>query len=401
MGSGLIEGLREALSSSHEHRAIGENNRVVERTAEVHVRSLDDFGLGADLVDGDEVGVVEGFAADIVEGTTESEDLAVVKHHSVSTHAISVSSAVAVSSKGCRPGVSGSVPVHPLAGTGLEDRSLLPAEEPAVVVAAVSMYVLGEHRGHFRVIEIGPLVLDGIIDGTVLLTGGFTERTANHEDAAIGEDCCRLVASVEVESGAVLPLTGGGVVDTGVVRTVAASDEQVAEFIVRDSSAEHVMAGVADFSLRDSLLLGVPGGRLRLRAGVLQVSVVLPRSPADEFSSGRVYSSRDWDQREVDGGTPGTLGGIGLDVLVLVDIQLGDVPSALVDGEAQVSALFGLEGRQFLTGIRPPHAIGNLVPGLVVLADGDRMLLDERVGALVRNHDHPTDALFLVQVHRD
>ena len=96
--------------------------------------------LGLGVWKGVEMGVEEyGVLTDVSRGSTKSQDLAChgVVHDRVTAHAICI--ARSATSCGLRSCPIGAIPVHGHSWAGLEDRTPLPAKEPAVVVASVDM----------------------------------------------------------------------------------------------------------------------------------------------------------------------------------------------------------------------------------------------------------------------
>ena len=125
------------LATHDKDRAIGEDDAVGESALVVHVPDGLGGGLAGGVADCDDVGVRGGIDVLVGGGAADGKDLAVdgVVHGCVAAHGVAVAGAGASAGLGARAG--GAVPVHGFGGAGLEHVTVLPAEEPAVIVGAI------------------------------------------------------------------------------------------------------------------------------------------------------------------------------------------------------------------------------------------------------------------------
>ena len=168
-GGGVVERSRDEFSSRDEDVAVGEDDAVVEGSSVVHPGEGLDVYEGGRITwdgitfDGEEVCVVGGHGGDtvlavfIIRGTAHGEDFAGdgIVHDRVAVHGVAVGPSGACGDSAA--GAGGGIEVHFLGRTGLEDGSILPGEQPAVVVSAevlavVGVGVVGQHGVDFAVI---------------------------------------------------------------------------------------------------------------------------------------------------------------------------------------------------------------------------------------------------------
>lgn len=200
---GFVEGFPVDLAAGDEYRAVWEDDRGVEDALVEHAAvgrvtgcaaeaGNADLGLLVGLAECDEVGVAGAEGAVVELLAAEGEDLAggSVEHDGVTGGGVLV---VETTAGGLDAADEGALlvyevrvePEHVLAGAGVEDGVLLPAEEPGVVVVAQGL-VVGVDVVGFDARESLPAATDGVVDLAVL--GGVhasAPGAADGEDAAV------------------------------------------------------------------------------------------------------------------------------------------------------------------------------------------------------------------------
>ena len=135
-------------------------------------------------------------------------------------------------------------------GAGLEDGSVLPAKQPAVVVLAPdTLMICGAHDLGVGIRQVRPLFRGRIVNLAVLSLAASRVGTADGEDASVGKDGGGLVTTRDLHVGAASELVGSRVVDADDVGIRAAGDEDTAVGKLADTRAEHIMTSVGDLAL--------------------------------------------------------------------------------------------------------------------------------------------------------
>lgn len=174
------------MTTGDKNATIRQNNSVRETTRIGHVGDTLDLGRSVGFTNGRDVGTGIGIRVSVVGRTTGAEDFSSsgIVHDKDTAHGII--NRVSDTSSHLRTLACCSVPVHGLAGSGLEYRLVLPAEEPCVVVLTPNTFVVpGKHWSNLRVRKSSPRVGDRVVDFAVLAHAGARIRASDGEDTVV------------------------------------------------------------------------------------------------------------------------------------------------------------------------------------------------------------------------
>ena len=245
------EGYREGLAARDQDLAVGKYHTVSVGAWIGHGGDRLNGRRRARGANGDDVGIGGGGDGRVLCGPAGGEDLAGhgVVHDSVAAHGISVGATEA--RWRLAAAASSSVPVHGFARTCLEDRSVLPTEQPAMVVLPIDPSTIGsEHGSHGTAGEQRPGVRCGVVDLAVLSTVSSTPRAADNKGSSIGNGDLGLIATCNVHVCTDGPCACALVVSARCRRRVAAGDNGPAVSVDGNARTEHIMVDVRDGNQR-------------------------------------------------------------------------------------------------------------------------------------------------------
>ena len=262
LGRVVGEGQWVDLAPGDKDLAIRQHDGVVKSAGKPHIVDPLHLRVGKGLANGDDVGIDGRCAALIVGSAPEGQDLARegIVHDGVTVHRVTIVGTKAGAALG--PLTIGAVPIHCTARASLEDGSALPSKEPSVVVGTEDTTVIvGQHGSDRAIGQRKPPTEVGVEYFTVLAPLPTRPGATDNEGLPVRDGALRLVAAADEHIGPTVPLIEGRIVYAHSLVVVSAGDEDASTPIQRQTRAEHVVVGVGDDALSDSLGKGVIAGR--------------------------------------------------------------------------------------------------------------------------------------------
>jgi len=206
LGCIVRERLPVNLAADDENIAVWHDDAVGEYALGVHAVDRSHCWCLTLIGEGDDVCIGRGIHVLVAGSTASDQDFACnsIVHGSNTAHSVAIVSTVSRSL--LATGSVGVIPVHRLAGTGLEDPSLLPAKEHGVVVGTVdALCVVGQHGSDRATWETGPGVLGNAVDLSVLPTSTTGPTSTDEECTTVGKSTLGGVPTRNLRQGAGRP----------------------------------------------------------------------------------------------------------------------------------------------------------------------------------------------------